>query len=56
MKRSQKASSSLFLLENKRELTPETPKSLIESLKGLVVKGEEIYGEAPTKHCFLRFE
>jgi hypothetical protein len=41
---------AISVLEKEEELTPERRKSMIESLKGLIAQGEEIYGQAPTTH------
>ena len=42
--------AAIFILESEKELIPETRKSLIESLKGLITISEEIYGEEKTKN------
>jgi hypothetical protein len=41
---------AIFVLEKDEALTPERRKSMIHSLKDLVARSEEIYGEVPTKH------
>jgi len=41
---------AIFVLEKEEELSNERRKSMVESLKGLIVQSEEIYEEAPTKH------
>ena len=35
---------AIFVLEKEEELSKERKKSMIESLKGLIAKSEEIYG------------
>ena len=42
--------AAIFVLEKGEEITSERRKSVIDSLKGLIVQSEQIYGEAHTKH------
>jgi len=42
--------TAIFVLEKEEKLSKERKKSMIESLKGLIAKSEEIYEEASTEH------
>jgi hypothetical protein len=42
--------TAVYFLAKVEEIPEERRKSMIESLNGLIARGEVVYGEAPTRH------